>query len=123
METNETRRIRRLKQLIDQPNVGLDTVAKAADLSPAYLDQIIKGVLLPPKKDGTRSPRHLADKAARQIETGLGLSPGWLDWPIDSVDPTLYYSLSEKEKGALEFKINEAIAAILSNRKSKFFGT
>lgn len=98
-------------------------VAKQSGLSPAYLDQIVKGVLLPPKKDGTRSARHLADKAARQIESGLGLTEGWLDWPIDAIDPSLYYSLSEKEKGALEFEMKKLIDSIIASRKSHGYGT
>lgn len=123
METNEQRRTRRLKLLIDSPGIGIDVVAKQSGLSPAYLDQIVKGVRLPPKKDGTRSPRHLADKAARQIESGLGLTEGWLDWPIDAIDPSLYYSLSEKEKGALEFEMKKLIDSIIQSRKSHGYGT
>lgn len=79
METNADRRRRKLIGLCNKH--GLKVVADAAGLNPDGLDQIIKGVLLPPKKDGSRSPRKLGDDAAGKIEDApaLGLWRGWFD--------------------------------------------
>lgn len=79
METNAERRRRKLTELCNSR--GLKRVAERAGLSAASLDQIIKGVLLPPKKDGTRSQRNLGDDAARKIEDAEGLGRGWFDEP------------------------------------------
>jgi phage repressor protein C with HTH and peptisase S24 domain len=79
METNAERRRRKLAELCQSR--GLKAVADRADLNPATLDQIIKGVLLPPKKDGSRSPRSLGDEAARKIEDAESLGLGWFDTP------------------------------------------
>lgn len=77
METSSERRRRKLAELCDQR--GIKNIAERAGLSPASLDQIIKGVLLPPKKDGSRSPRSLGDDAARKIEDAEHLGRGWFD--------------------------------------------
>lgn len=77
METSAERRRRKLTWLCDKR--GLKQVAERAGLSPASLDQIIKGVLLPPKKDGSRNPRALGDDAARKIEDAEKLGTGWFD--------------------------------------------
>lgn len=58
---------------------GLVYVADRAELSSNTLDQVVKGVLLPARRDGTRSPRTLGDQAARRIEQALGLGNGWFD--------------------------------------------
>lgn len=79
METNAERRRKKLADLCAQR--GLKQVAERAGLSAASLDQIIKGVLLPPRKDGTRNPRNLGDDAARKIEDAEGLGLGWFDEP------------------------------------------
>lgn len=77
METNSERRRRKLAALCEER--GLKNIAYRADVSAASLDQIIKRVLLPPKKDGSRSPRNLGDDAARRIEDAEGLGRGWFD--------------------------------------------
>lgn len=79
METNAERRRRKLTQLCGER--GLKNIAYRAELNPATLDQIIKGVMLPPKKDGSRSQRNLGDEAARRIEDAEGLGRGWFDEP------------------------------------------
>lgn len=86
METNADRRRRKLAQLCEER--GLRGVAERAELNHQSLDQIIKGVLLPPKLDGSRSPRKLGDDAARRIEEAEGLGRGWFDLP-DAVAPDM----------------------------------
>lgn len=78
METSNERRKRKLDELC-KANGGLDAVAAAAQVSPVYLDQILEGRLLPPKKDGTRSPRSLGDDVARKLEKAFALETGWFD--------------------------------------------
>jgi hypothetical protein len=78
VETNNERRLRKLKLLCSTH--GLANVAGKAGLKPVYLEQIIKGVKLPPKKeDGSRSERALGDSAARAIEEAYQLGRGWFD--------------------------------------------
>jgi hypothetical protein len=79
METASERRKRKLRQLVDEH--GLIEVGQRSGLSPVALEQILKGVKLPPKADGTQSERSLGDKAARAIEAGLDLGEGWFDAP------------------------------------------
>lgn len=79
METKDTRRRRKLELLIAGTPGGMDAIATAAQINPAYLSQIVKGVLLPPKKDGSRSPRALGDAAAEKIEDAYHLGRGWFD--------------------------------------------
>ena len=81
METKDTRRKRKLGLLIAATDGGLEAIAIKAEINPAYLQQIVKGVLLPPKKDGTRSPRALGDSAAEKIEDAYKLGRGWFDSP------------------------------------------
>lgn len=78
METKSDRRLRKLRQLADQHG-GLRAIADKAKVSAASLDQIVKGVPLPPKKDGSRSPRSLGDSAAHAIEDAFQLGRGWFD--------------------------------------------
>jgi len=77
METSTERRRRKLTELCVER--GMDKVAERAGLNPIYLDQIIKGVLLPLKKDGSRSMRSLGDDAAQKIEAAEELGRGWFD--------------------------------------------
>jgi SOS-response transcriptional repressor LexA len=77
METNAERRRRKLADLC--ATHGLKAVAERSGLSAPSLDQIIKKVLLPPKKDGSRTARSLGDDAARRIEDAEGLGRGWFD--------------------------------------------
>lgn len=87
METNDERRRRKLADLALQ--YGLAEIAHKASMSMAALDQILKGVELPPKKgDGSRSKRGLGDSAARAIEAGFGLERGWFDNDQGTVDMT-----------------------------------
>lgn len=78
METIAARRMRKLQWLAKEKG-GHEAIASAAGLNPATLDQILKGVLLPKKADGTRSPRALGSPAARAIEAAFDLGPGWFD--------------------------------------------
>lgn len=78
METCSERRKRKLVELAREKG-GLKTLATDCGLSHAALDQIVKGVPLPPKADGTRSERSLGDDAARSIEKRYGLERGWFD--------------------------------------------
>ena len=81
METRAERRKRKLIALRDQFTArgGHVHIADEAGVSAEALDQVIKGVLLPAKKDGTRTPRSLGDTAARAIEQAFNLGRGWFD--------------------------------------------
>ncbi len=79
METAGERRRRKLAELCEIH--GREYVAARSNVHPLSLDQVIKGVLLPVKRDGTRSPRHLGDTAARAIERAFDLPEGWFDSP------------------------------------------
>ena len=83
METTAERRKRKLADLAQRfaAQGGLTHLAIQADVNPAYLDQISKGVLLKPKKDGTRSPRQVGDELARKLEDAFKLGTGWFDAP------------------------------------------
>lgn len=81
METKDARRTRKLGLLIDATDGGLEAVAIASQTNPAYPKQIVKGVLLPMKRDGTRSARALGDAAAEAIEDAYHLGRGWFDSP------------------------------------------
>lgn len=82
METAGERRRRKLRELCEKH--GRDEVARRSDVNPFALEQVIKGVLLPPKRDGTRSPRNLGDSAARAIEKAFDLPEGWFDAPEEA---------------------------------------
>lgn len=77
METASERRKRKLIELCGKH--GLRTVADRAGVNQFALEQVMKGVLLPAKKDGTRSPRNLGDAAARAIERAFDKPEGWFD--------------------------------------------
>ncbi len=77
METGNDRRKRKLAALVGE--YGLAKVASQAKVNPAALDQVLKGVLLPAKADGSRSARSLGDAAARRIEAAFQLGSGWFD--------------------------------------------
>jgi hypothetical protein len=79
METAGERRRRKLRELCETH--GRETVAARSNVNPYALEQVIKGVLLPRKRDGTRSPRNLGDAAARAIEKAFNLPAGWFDAP------------------------------------------
>lgn len=110
METNDERRKRKLRQLSEAH--GLDALAEAAGLKgPESLDQILKGVLLPKKTDGTQSPRSLGDDSARKIELALNLGRGWFDedWPFPMVDRTRWERLTPELRGYVQAAVIRAL--------------
>lgn len=86
MEANNTLRRRKLQYLQEKyaDRGGLNYIAELIEANPASLDQIVKGVLLKPKADGTRSPKSLGHATARKIEEALDLGLGWFDSPEES---------------------------------------
>lgn len=78
METAHDRRKRKLEELCSREG-GIKAVADRADVNPATLDQILKGTLLPPKKDGSRSARGVGNELARTLERAFELGIGWFD--------------------------------------------
>lgn len=96
METCSERRKRKLAELAREKG-GLKVLAADCGLSYGSLDQILKGVPLPPKADGSRSERSLGDDAARSIETRYGLERGWFD-----SDPTPAAGTPENLAAALD---------------------
>lgn len=125
METKDTRRKRKLELLIGATAGGIDAIAVATQLHPQYIKQIIKGSLLPPKRDGTRSARALGDAAAECIEDAYGLGRGWFDsqlglpsamngiaepepaykattWPFTTFTATQYAALKPKTQALIE---------------------
>lgn len=101
METSSERRRKKLTQLCEQR--GLKAVAERSGVSAAALDQIIKGVLLPPKKDGSRSPRSLGDEAARKIEDAEGLGRGWFDEPPSITTSRVHLSMGTNTEAVSEY--------------------
>lgn len=83
VETNNERRKRKLAELCEIH--GITDVAKVAKLSPVYVEQILKGVKLPEKGDGSRSERALGETAARAIEEAYELGRGWFDNDGDDI--------------------------------------
>lgn len=81
METKDERRKRKLQMLCDAVNGGAKVVAERSGLNSQNLTQVLAGTLLPPKKDGTRSPRALGDLSAESIEDAFKLGRGWFDSP------------------------------------------
>ena len=78
-ETINERRRRKLEWLAENRG-GLRAVAARASLNWQSLDQVVNGRLLPPKKDGSRSPRSLGDPAVQAIERAYpDLGAGWFD--------------------------------------------
>lgn len=110
MDTNEEVRRRRLKQLCDA-NGGLRAVAAKAEMNWQSLDQVIKRVLLPPKADGSQSPKALGDAAARDLERAYGLGEGWMDWPFEHVDFSAWAALDPTQRVFAEGQIAAAISA------------
>jgi hypothetical protein len=108
METNDERRRRKLATLCEQFG-GVREVADRSGVAWATLDQILKGTLLPPKGDGSRSPRAMGDANARAIEESFGLGRGWFDWPFDAVDFKSYASLNDLERGYVQARMAAAI--------------
>ena len=86
MEPNSTLRHRKLKSLALKYKAqgGLAHIAAMIEANPASLDQIVKGVLLKPKADGTRTPKSLGHATARKIEVAFDLGVGWFDSPEEA---------------------------------------
>lgn len=104
-ETNSERRRRKLTDLCTSR--GRKNVAGRAGISDAALDQIIKGTLLPAKKDGSRSSRQLGDESARKIEASEQLGHGWFDLPDDDKSmshPMLKANLGESTSNDLPLR-------------------
>ena len=96
METASSRRKRRLQELCDAHG-GFAAVAEKAKVSGPTLDQILKGTLLPPKKDGTRSERSLGAALAAKIEGAFNLPRGWFDVAVESEILTPFRDLNAFE--------------------------
>lgn len=78
-ETINERRRRKLEWLAGRRG-GLRAIAARASLNWQSLDQVVTGRLLPPKADGSRSPRSLGDAAVQAIERAYpDLGAGWFD--------------------------------------------
>lgn len=110
METSNERRRRKLELLCKREG-GYRAVAERADVNPAALDQVLKGVLLPAKADGSRSPRALGDSTARAIESAYpDLGVGWfdvddraaLDLTADEIDMVLAYRAQKQKREQAE---------------------
>lgn len=112
MDTNDHIRRRRLEQLCLQEG-GVRAVAEKANMKWEALDQVLKGVLLPAKSDGTRSPRGLGDPLARKLEEAYDLGIGWFDWPFEGVDFKKWSRLDPFQRafvqGQLDIAITEAL--------------
>jgi hypothetical protein len=143
METKDARRRRKLDLLVQQH--GLEAVAVAAQKNPQYLSQILKGVLLPVKRDGTRSPRALGDAAAEAIEDAMHLGRGWFDsahglpgsatareaetryhmhpWPFERVTPAQWDRLSVSKKAFVESAVFEFLGTEETQQKHTYPGT
>jgi hypothetical protein len=109
MDTNDEIRLQRLRQLCRETDGGVRAVAKKADLNWQTLDQIIKRVPLPPKADGTASPRNVGSALARQIEDKFELGEGWFDWPFEGVDFKQWKALNEAQRIYVQGRLGEAV--------------
>lgn len=109
MDTNDEIRLQRLRQLCRETEGGVRAVAKEAGLNWQTLDQIIKRVPLPPKADGTSSPRNVGTSLARQIEAAFKLGEGWFDWPFEGVDFKQWKALNEAQRAYVQGRLDEAI--------------
>lgn len=87
------------------------------------LDQVLKGVLLPAKADGTRTPKSLGDDAARKLEEVFKLGRGWFDWPFEHVDFGLWVALDDAQRAAAQGRLEGAIKEILQKKKPKVLDT
>lgn len=112
MDTNDEIRLQRLRQLCRETEGGVRAVAAQARVKNwQTLDQIIKRVALPEKKDGTASSRNLGTWLARQIEERLDLGEGWFDWPFEGVDFKQWKALNEAQRAYVQGRLIEAIQA------------
>jgi hypothetical protein len=109
MDTNDEIRLQRLRQLCRETDGGVRAVASKAGLNWQTLDQIIKRVPLPPKADGTTSPRNVGSALARQIEESFDLGEGWFDWPFEGVDFKQWKALNEAQRIYVQGRLGEAV--------------
>lgn len=110
MDTNDEIRLQRLRQLCRETEGGVRAVAEKAKVKNwQTLDQIIKRVELPTKKDGTTSKRNLGTWLARQIEEKLDLGEGWFDWPFEGVDFKAWQALNEAQRIYVQGRLGEAV--------------
>lgn len=94
-------------------------VASAAEVNWQSLDQVLKGVLLPPKADGSRAPKALGDDTARRLEEVFDLGRGWFDWPFDGVDFKKWAGLNEFQRAMVQGRMTAAIEeAVQRNSKA-----
>lgn len=102
-------RLHNLRRLIEELG-GLQQVADKAGTTYDNLWQIHRGTKLPSGK-----PRGIGNALARQLETGCGKLPGWMDW--DNSQPHLdaqsravavYLSQLQPEERSRLFRIIEA---------------
>lgn len=108
MESKDERRKRRLQQLAREKG-GIRKIAEDAGVRWETLDQIIKSVELPEKKDGTRSARSVGDKLAETIEDAYDLGRGWFDWPFEFVDHKAFWGLSEPQRVIAQERFRQEI--------------
>lgn len=114
METSDERRKRKLKWLCASEGRSIESVAEVADVSPEAIDQIIKGTLLPKKKDGTQSARNLGDPVARKIELALNLGRGWFDaddlaWPFPKIERKRFEDLEPDQRIEIQGVVRDRI--------------
>lgn len=111
--TNDEVRRRRLAQLREETPGGLDAIAAAAKVSAQNLDHILKRRLQSkPRADGTRPLVGMGDSVARDIEEGMKLPPGWLDWPFTHVPFEAFLELNAFQRAAVEGQMLAAIKEV-----------
>lgn len=116
MTANEIRR-RRLKQLAADTDGGLAAIAAVADVSARNLDHIVKERKQGTKREKVETPNAaMGEKLARGIEKGMGLPPGWLDWPFEHVDFGEWIALDAYQQAAVQGQLNAAIKEAKSKR-------
>jgi len=121
MDTNDEVRRRRLKLLAE--SVGLAEIEKKTGRSAAYLTHIIQRHKGAKKQDGSQSVVNLGDPAARDIETGLELPAGWLDWPLDAVSFKAWARLDKEGRAYVQGKMVGALEDRLGRLPQDFINT
>lgn len=103
METRSQRRLRKLQWLCQEQG-GPQQIAMLAGVNAESLDQVLKGVLLPPKRDGSRTPRSLGDQTVSAIEDAFKLGRGWFDTDdgFDDFEPVGRLAFSRRQDASVE---------------------